>query len=53
VPSHHGHFVPWPRGDLSEFTRWLTVTHTQRWQAAHRTPDTGPLSHGSFESFYR
>jgi hypothetical protein len=29
----------WPRGDgdFSEFMRWLSVTHTQRWHAAHHT----------------
>src|SRR5574340_1351517 len=33
VMPNHWHLVLWPRrdGDLSEFMRWLTVTHTQRW----------------------
>ena len=50
---NHWHFVLWPRkdGDLSEFMRWLTVTHTQRWHAAHRTAGTGPLYQGRFKSF--
>jgi putative transposase len=28
----HWHLVVWPErdGDLSEFMRWLTLTHTQR-----------------------
>ena len=50
VPSNHW-FVLWPRGDgdLSEFTRWLTVTHTQRIArtASHvrnRPPCTGAVS---------
>jgi putative transposase len=49
----HWHFVLWPRndGDLSEFMRWLTVTHTQRWHAAHHTAGTGPLYQGRFKSF--
>ena len=53
VLSTHWHFVLWPRGDgeLSEFMRWLTVTHTQRWHAAHRTAGTGPLYQGRFKSF--
>ena len=53
VMSNHWHFVLWPRGDgdLSEFMRWLTVTHTQRWHAAHRTSGTGPLYQGRFKSF--
>ena len=44
----HWHFVLWPRGDgdLSEFMRWLTVTHTQRWHAAHLTSGTGALIRG-------
>ena len=47
------HLVLWPHrdGDLSEFMRWLTVTHTQRWHAAHRTAGTGPLYQGRFKSF--
>ena len=31
--------------------QWLTVTHTQRWHAAHRTAGTGPLFQGCFKSF--
>jgi len=53
VMPNHWHFVLWPRGDgdLSEFMRWLTVTHTQRWHAAHRTSGTGALYQGRFKSF--
>lgn len=53
VMPNHWHFVVWPRkaGELSEFMRWLTVTHTQRWHAAHRTSGTGPLYQGRFKSF--
>jgi putative transposase len=53
VMPTHWHFVLWPRGDndLSEFMRWLTVTHTQRYHAAHRTAGTGPLYQGRFNSF--
>jgi REP element-mobilizing transposase RayT len=37
VMPNHWHLVVWPErdGDLSEFMRWLTVTHTQRWHAKH------------------
>jgi putative transposase len=51
IMPNHWHFVLWPRGDgdLSEFMRWLTVTHTQRWHAAHRTAGTGPLYQGRFQ----
>jgi putative transposase len=50
---NHWHLVLWPTGDgdLSEFLRWLTVTHTQRWHARHHTSGTGPLYQGRFKSF--
>jgi putative transposase len=53
VLPNHWHLVLWLRGDgdLSEFMRWMTVTHTQRWHAAHRTSGTGPLYQGRFKSF--
>lgn len=53
VMPNHWHLVLWPRGDgdLSEYMRWLTVTHTQRWHAAHGTSGTGPLYQGRFKSF--
>ncbi len=52
VPNHW-HLVLWPRrdGELSEFMRWLTVTHTQRWHATHHTAGSGPLYQGRFKSF--
>ena len=52
MPSHW-HLVLWPRqdGELSEFMWWLTVTHAQRWHAAHGTAGTGHLYQGRFKSF--
>ena len=52
MPNHF-HLLLWPRedGDLSLFMRWLTVTHTQRWHAHHRTSGTGHLYQGRFKSF--
>ena len=49
----HWHLVLWPRadGDLSEFMRWLTVTHTQRRHAHRGTAGSGPLYQGRFKSF--
>jgi putative transposase len=49
----HWHLVLYPKRDdeLSEFMRLLTVTHTQRWHAAHGTAGTGPLYQGRFKSF--
>lgn len=52
LPSHW-HMVLWPRrdGELSEFMRWVTVTHTQRLHAHRRTSGQGPLYQGRFKSF--
>ncbi len=52
MPNHF-HLVLWPKedGELSEFMRLLTVTHTQRWHANHHTAGTGPLYQGRFKSF--
>lgn len=54
MPSHW-HMVVWPqRGadeQVSEFFRWLTVTHTQRWHAHYHTSGTGHLYQGRFKSF--
>ncbi len=50
---NHWHLVLWPRedGELSEFLRLLTVTHTQRWHAHYHSAGTGPLYQGRFKSF--
>lgn len=53
VLSNHWHLVLWPKndGDLSKFTGWLTLTHTQRWHAHRATTGTGHLYQGRFKSF--
>jgi putative transposase len=55
VMPNHWHFVVWPRPgedrQVSEFFRWLTVTHTQRWHAHYATSGTGHLYQGRFKSF--
>ena len=53
IMPNHWHLLLWPRrdGQLSTYMRWLTVTHTQRWHAAHCTAGTGPLYQGRFKSF--
>lgn len=53
VMLNHWHLLVWPDedGQLSEALRWLTVTHTQRHHARHRTAGTGPLYQGRFKSF--
>jgi putative transposase len=52
MPTHF-HLLLWPRadGDLSQFMRWLTLTHTQRWHAQHQTAGTGHVYQGRFRSF--
>src|SRR5687768_10077802 len=51
--SNHWHFVVWPRQgqdeQVSEFFRWLTVTHSQRWHAHHGTAGTGHVYQGRFK----
>ena len=53
VMPNHFHLVVWPvgDGDLSRFMRWLTMTHTQRWHAHHRSAGSGHLYQGRFKSF--
>lgn len=55
VMGNHWHFVVWPRqrqhGQVSDFFRWLTVTHTQRWHAHHGTSGMGHVYQGRFKCF--
>jgi putative transposase len=50
---NHWHLVLWPRrdGDLPEFMRWLTVTHTQRCHAARGAAGSGHIYQGRYKSF--
>jgi putative transposase len=53
VMPNHWHLLLWPQRDdaLSEYIRWLTVTHSQRWHARRGTAGTGPVYQGRFKSF--
>ncbi len=55
VMGNHWHFLVWPaRGHgemISEFFRWLSVTHAQRWHSHHSTSGTGHVYQGRFKSF--
>ena len=53
VLPNHWHFVLWPAadGELTDFLRWLTHTHTQRWHAHYHTAGTGHLYQGRFRAF--
>jgi REP-associated tyrosine transposase len=50
---NHWHLVLAPRkdGELSRFTGWLTLTHTQRWHAERGSRGSGHLYQGRFKSF--
>jgi len=51
--SNHWHFVLQPIEDrgMSNFLRWVTLTHTQRFHAQYRTSGQGHLYQGRFKSF--
>src|SRR5688500_10390713 len=55
VMSNHWHFAVWPKqgqdAQVSEFFRWLTLTHSQRWHAHHGTAGMGHVYQGRFKSF--
>jgi putative transposase len=50
---NHWHLVVWPLedGELSRFTGWLTLTHTQRWHAHRQSTGSGHVYQGRFKSF--
>ena len=53
VMPNHWHLVvwPWEDGELSRFTGWLTLTHTQRWHAHRQSTGSGHVYQGRFKSF--
>ena len=53
VMPNHWHLVLWPfeDNDLVRFLTWMTLTHTQRWHALHRTVGRGHLYQGRYKSF--
>ena len=55
VMPTHWHFVVWPGprhgSRVTDFFRWLTHTHTQRWHAHHGTSGMGHVYQGRFKSF--
>ncbi len=50
---NHWHLVLWPSrdGDLSQFMAWVTLTHTQRWHAHHKSTGQGHVYQGRFKAF--
>lgn len=53
IMPNHWHFCLSPNndGDMTKFIQWLTLTHTQRWHAHHRSMGTGHLYQGRYKSF--
>ena len=53
VLSTHWHWSSGRKedGELSRFTGWLTLTHTQRWHAHRDSTGSGHLYQGRFKSF--
>jgi putative transposase len=53
IMPNHWHLVVSPKesGDLQKFMGWLTMTHTQRWHASHKTIGSGHLYQGRYKSF--
>ena len=53
IMPNHWHFCLCPEkdGDMTKFVQWLTLTHTQRWHAHHRSMGTGHLYQGRYKSF--
>ena len=53
IMGNHWHLLLWPRedGDLSQFMRWISLTHTQRYHVSHGTVGIGHLYQGRFKSF--
>jgi putative transposase len=53
IMSNHWHMLLWPPDDdsMPAFMHWITMTHTQRWHAAHGTTGMGHLYQGRYKSF--
>jgi putative transposase len=53
IMPNHWHLVLLPKrdGDLSEFMKWLSNTHTKRWHAMKGTTGQGHLYQGRYKSF--
>ena len=50
---NHWHFIlqPTENGGMSNFLRWVTLTHTQRYHAHYGTSGEGHVYQGRFKSF--
>ena len=53
IMPNHWHFVLYPKNgkDLSNFMRWITHTHTQRYHVQYKTIGYGHVYQGRYKSF--
>ncbi len=53
IMSNHWHLALYPKKDkdIQLFMGWLSMTHTQRWHAQHKTTGSGHLYQGRYKSF--
>ncbi len=53
IMPNHWHLVLHPKndGDMSQFMKWLTTTHTRKWHVEHKTIGSGHLYQGRYKSF--
>src|SRR5262245_51292055 len=52
IMPNHWHLILWPTSgqQMSQFMRWLTGTHAQRWQAFHDSIGTGAVYQGRYKA---
>jgi putative transposase len=53
VMPNHWHLVLQPKydGDMAQYMKWITATHTQRWHGFNNTVGFGHLYQGRYKSF--
>lgn len=53
IMPNHWHLILYPKtgDDLSQFMRWITLTHTQRYHTYYHTIGYGHLYQGRYKSF--
>jgi putative transposase len=53
IMPNHWHLIlcPLKDGDLQQFMKWVTNSHTRKWHAQHKTIGSGHLYQGRYKSF--
>ncbi len=54
IMPNHFHFVLYPRnnGDVQDFMKWFTNSHTRKYHVQHKTVGSGHLYQGRYKSFF-